>query len=120
MADRIETITVKTEITDMEKAFIESRDMFFVSTIDHMGRPTVSYNSGDAGTIGFPSYDGNGMYLSMGNISANPEIGMLFIDFVRPFRMRLQGCAQVTRDPKALAMFKEAELIVAVTCMSSG
>ena len=123
MADRIEMIAVKTEITDMEKGFIESRDMFFLTTIDHMGRPTVSYKGGDAGfvrvldagTIVFPSYDGNGMYLSMGNISANSEIGILFIDFEKPFRLRLQGKARITTDASALAMFKEAEMVVAVT-----
>ena len=122
MADRIEMIAVKTEITDMEKGFIESRDMFFLTSIDHMGRPTVSYKGGDAGfvrvldasTIAFPSFDGNGMYLSMGNISANPEIGILFIDFEKPFRMRLQGRAEISKDPAALAMFKEAELVVTV------
>ena len=122
LADRVEDIAVKTEITDMEKGFIESRDMFFLSSVDHKGRPTVSYKGGDQGfvrvldpgTIAFPSYDGNGMYLSMGNISANPEIGILFIDFERPFRMRLQGKAEVTKDPAALAMFKEAELVVVV------
>ncbi len=122
MADRIEMIAVKTEITDMEKGFIESRDMCFLTTIDHMGRPTVSYKGGqpgfirvlDASTIAFPCYDGNGMYLSMGNISANPEVGFLFIDFEKPFRMRLQGRAGISRDPAALSMFKEAELVVAV------
>jgi uncharacterized protein len=122
LADRIEMIAVKTEITDMEKGFIESRDMFFLTTIDHKGRPTVSYKGGDSGfvrvldaqTIAFPSYDGNGMYLSMGNIAGNAEIGILFIDFEKPFRMRLQGQARVTKDPQALAMFKEAELVVAV------
>jgi hypothetical protein len=120
MADRVEEMIIKTEITDGERPFIESRDMFFLSTIDHKGRPTVSYKGGDPGflrvldkqTIAFPSYDGNGMYLSMGNISANPEIGILLIDFEKPFRMRLQGRAEVTRDPAALAMFTEAELVV--------
>ncbi len=83
--------------------------MFFLSTVDHNGRPTVSYKGGDPGfvrvldatTLAFPSYDGNGMYYSMGNISAHPEIGCLFIDFERPFRLRLQGRAEVakTRPP---------------------
>jgi predicted pyridoxine 5'-phosphate oxidase superfamily flavin-nucleotide-binding protein len=122
MADRIETIAVKPELGDVERQFIETRDMFFLSSIDHMGRPTVSYKGGAAGfvrvlgpaTIAFPSYDGNGMYLSMGNITGNPEIGMLFIDFERPFRIRVQGQAEITRDPAALAVFKEAELVVKV------
>ena len=66
--------------------------MFFLSSIDHQGRPTVSYKGGDQGfvrvldekTIAFPSYDGNGMHFSMGNISGNPEIGILFIDLSAP------------------------------------
>ena len=122
LADRIEMITVKPDADDMAKAFIESRDMFFLTTIDHKGRPTVSYKGGtpgfvkvaDANTILFPSYDGNGMYLSMGNISANPEIGALFIDFEKPFRLRLQGRAEVIVSGPELKMFKEAEMVVKV------
>jgi predicted pyridoxine 5'-phosphate oxidase superfamily flavin-nucleotide-binding protein len=123
MADRIESIAVKTELGDAERAFIESRDMLFLTTIDHRGRPTVSYKGGDPGfihvadpqTIEFPSYDGNGMHLSMGNIAENPEIGILFIDFERPYRLRLQGRAALTRDPSVLARYKEAVLVVSVS-----
>lgn len=123
MADRIEVIAVKTEVGDLEKAFIEARDMCFLSSVDDRGRPTVSYKGGtpgfvrvlDAQTIAFPSYDGNGMYLSMGNIAGNPDVGLLFIDFEKPFRLRLQGRARLSRDPQVLANFKEAELAVIVT-----
>ena len=123
LADRIEMITVKPEVDDMAKGFIESRDMFFLTTIDHMGRPTVSYKGGTPGfvkvvdnnTILFPSYDGNGMYLSMGNISGNTEIGMLFIDFEKPVRLRLQGRADVIVSGPELKMFTEAEMVVKVS-----
>lgn len=122
LADRIEMIALKPEADDMAKAFIESRDMFFLTTIDHMGRPTVSYKGGtpgfvkvlDANTLVFPSYDGNGMYLSMGNISGNGEIGMLFIDFEKPFRLRLQGRAEVIVSGPEVQMFKDAEMAVKV------
>ena len=122
LADRIEEITVKPEIDDMAKAFIESRDMFFLTTIDHKGRPTVSYKGGtpgfikvpDSGHILFPSYDGNGMYLSMGNITGNPEIGILFIDFEKPFRLRLQGRAELIVAGEELKLFKDAEMVVKV------
>lgn len=122
MADRIELIATKTELDDMARAFIESRDMFFLSSIDHKGRPTVSYKGGDTGfvrvldasTIAFPSYDGNGMHFSMGNIAGNPEIGCLFIDFERPFRLRLQGRAELVREGSLLESFKEAEMVVKV------
>lgn len=123
MADRIEDIAMKTEIGDLERAFIESRDMFFLSSVDDRGRPTVSYKGGmpgfvriiDAKTIAFPSYDGNGMYLSMGNIAGNPDVGLLFIDFERPFRLRFQGRASVSRADPLKDDFKDAELIVRVT-----
>jgi predicted pyridoxine 5'-phosphate oxidase superfamily flavin-nucleotide-binding protein len=123
MADRIEQIAVKTEIGDMERAFIEARDMFFLSSVDHRGRPTVSYKGGDPGfvrvvdtrTLAFPSYDGNGMHFSTGNISGNPEVGLLFIDFETPHRIRVQGTASVSADDPLRAQWKEAELVVRVT-----
>ncbi len=122
MADRIEQIALKTEIGPDEQAFIESRDFFFLTTVDGQGRPTVSYKGGAPGFMRvldpthviFPSYDGNGMYLSMGNITAHPQVGFLFIDFERPFRLRMQGEAEVSAAPEHLACFKEAELVVRV------
>lgn len=123
MADRIELIAAKTEIDDMARGFIETRDMFFLSSVDHNGRPTVSYKGGDAGfvrvldpkTMAFPSYDGNGMFYSMGNIAAHPEIGCLFIDFEKPFRLRLQGRAELVASGPLMDLFNEAELVVKVT-----
>ncbi len=122
MADRLEEMIIKHELDDMDQAFVASRDMFFLSTIDHQGRPTVSYKGGDPGfvtivdarTIAFPSYDGNGMFFSMGNIAGNPEIGILFIDFENPNRMRLQGRASIMDNDPLLANYKEADLIVRV------
>jgi len=123
MADRIEQIALKTEIGEEERGFIESRDFFFLSTVNEAGQPTVSYKGGNAGfvkivdanTIMFPNYDGNGMYLSMGNINASPQVGLLFIDFERPFRLRAQGNATLSDAPELLAHYKEAELVVRVT-----
>lgn len=122
MADRIEQIALKTEIGAEERSFIESRDFFFLATVDAKGQPTVSYKGGnpgfvkvlDANTLLFPSYDGNGMYLSMGNIAATAQVGMLFIDFERPFRLRAQGAAETSDASQLLAHFKEAELVVRV------
>lgn len=123
MADRIEQIGVKLELGPMEQAFIEARDMFFLSSVDHHGRPTVSYKGGDPGfvrvldpgTLAFPSYDGNGMFYSTGNLSANPAVGLLFIDFERPHRIRVQGTASVSAEDPLIESWKDAELVVRVT-----
>ena len=95
LADNTEARVVLTEIPPEHKAFIESRDMFFLSTIDHQGRPTVSYKGGDPGfvrvldnkTVAFPCYDGNGMFYAMGNLLGNQHLGMLFINFEKPHRL---------------------------------
>jgi hypothetical protein len=49
------------------------------------------------------------MYLSMGNIGATSQVGFLFMDFERPFRLRAQGAAEVSSAPDLLAHYKEAE-----------
>jgi len=122
MADRIEQIALKTEIGEEERAFIESRDFFYLATVNQQGQPTVSYKGGnpgfvqvlDANTLLFPNYDGNGMYLSMGNIGATAQVGFLFMDFERPFRLRAQGAAEISSEPELLALYKEAEFVVRV------
>lgn len=122
MADRVEELVCRTEFDDDVKAFVENAEMFFLSTIDHQGRPTVSYKGGDAGfvkiinstTLIFPSYDGNGMFFSMGNITGNANVGLLFISFSAPDRRRIQGTASISRDPALLAHYKEADFVVTV------
>src|SRR5947207_9708710 len=88
LADRIDERLVKTELGDGERGFIEHADMFFLATADVAGQPTCSYKGGDQGfvhvldphTIAFPVWDGNGMFLSLGNLAENPRVGMLLID----------------------------------------
>jgi len=122
MAERVREIIVTPEIGEQHQGFIESRDFFFLTTIDHRGFPTVSHKGGhpgfvrvaDPATLVFPSYDGNGMFLSMGNIRANPQVGLLFIDFETPHRVRVHGHATVSDDDARMAEFPGAELLVRV------
>lgn len=121
LADRLSYTTTPT-FDEFGRSFVERCDMFFLATVDHEGRPTVSYKGGDPGfvktvdesTLLFPSYDGNGMFRSMGNIVANPQVGMLFIDFTSPRRLRVNGAAAVHKDDALLDEFVGAELLVRV------
>ena len=121
LADRLEALA-RPKIPDDSKRFIESRDMFFLTSVDHRGYPTCSYKGGapgfvrvlDSGTIVFPSYNGNGMFLSMGNIMTSHKVGMLFIDFETPNRLRVHGLATIEQNDRMLAEFIGAELIVRV------
>ncbi|HEY6606340.1 MAG TPA: pyridoxamine 5'-phosphate oxidase family protein [Gaiellaceae bacterium] len=122
LADRIEERIVRDEIDADDRAFIEARDMFFIATTDEDGKPQCSYKGGDPGfvrvldehTIAFPAYDGNGMYLTTGNLLATGNVGLLFIDFEGRKRLRLNGVASVDDADPLLREYPEAQLIVRV------
>src|SRR4051794_41556987 len=122
LADRIDERLVRDTIDGDDGAFIERCDMLFLATADGRGRPNCSYKGGDPGfvrvvderTIAFPSYDGNGMYLSAGNALANPRVGLLFIDFENQWRMRGNGGATGALDDPLMAGYPGAQVIVRV------
>jgi predicted pyridoxine 5'-phosphate oxidase superfamily flavin-nucleotide-binding protein len=125
LADRLRERFLSDAIIDPDsRAFIERMDMFFLATADAQGHPQCSYKGGDPGfvrvldstTVAFPNYDGNGMYLSMGNVLTNPHVGMLFIDFVapRPSRLRLNGIASIDERDELMEHYPEAQFIVRV------
>ena len=122
LADRLEQATVKDHLDGYDKAFIESLDMFFLATVNKDGHANCSYKGGEPGfvrvidkhTLAFPNYDGNGMYMSMGNVLATSQVGMLFIDFEHQFRMRVNGEASVDSKDPVLAEYPEAQFIVRV------
>jgi predicted pyridoxine 5'-phosphate oxidase superfamily flavin-nucleotide-binding protein len=122
LADRLAEKLGRSRFSDDDRAFIESRTMFFVATADAAGRPDCSYKGGAPGfvrvvgpdEIEFPSYDGNGQFRSLGNVLANPAVGLLFIDFESPRRLRVNGDATLLDDSPALARHPGAQLVVRV------
>ena len=122
LADRLDERLGRVAFTAQDRAFIESRALFFLATADDRGRPDCSYKGGvpgfvrvtGPGELEFPSYDGNGQFRSLGNIGANPAVGLLFIDFESPKRLRVNGDATVLDDPDAQARHHGAQLVVRV------
>ena len=123
LADRIVEAVVTEELSDPQAEFIHSRNMFYLSTIDESGYPSCSYKGGDLGfvrvinpvTIVFPNYDGNGMFMSMGNIQDKEKVGLLFIDFETPQRLRLRGEARCLREGPMLDSYPGANLVVEIS-----
>lgn len=120
LADRLDEKLARTAFTAEDRAFIESRIMFFLATADGTGQPDCSYKGGlpgfvrvtGASELSFPSYDGNGMFRSLGNILANPHVGMLFLDLDQPRRLRVNGKALITENQSE---FEGAQLVVRVS-----
>ena len=124
LADRLEERNSRDHMTPDDAAFVERMDMFFLATSDADNQPQCSYKGGDPGfvrvldpgTLAFPNYDGNGMFLSWGNALVNPRVGLLFIDFVaqRPSRLRVEGTASVSLDDELVSSWPEAQFVVRV------
>jgi uncharacterized protein len=122
IADRLRQVTMRTAFTDDDKTFIAGRSFFFVATATAAGHPTCNLKGGAPGfarvvapdELAFPDYDGNGMFLNLGNITSNPHVGLLFIDFETPKRLRVEGEASVSRDDPLIGGTVGAQLIVRV------
>lgn len=123
LADRLLERTHRTAFTEADKAFIESLPFFFLATADAQGRPDCSFKGGAPGfakviapdLLVYPDYDGNGMFKSLGNISSNPSVALLFIAMTeRPKRLRVCGTAELTFDDPLLANFPGGQMLVRI------
>jgi predicted pyridoxine 5'-phosphate oxidase superfamily flavin-nucleotide-binding protein len=84
-------------------ARLELAPFFFLATSDDQGHCDCSFKGGGPGIIRvlsgtqfvFPDFDGNGAFMSLGNILLNPNVGCLFIDFSDGGRLRVNGKASI-------------------------
>jgi predicted pyridoxine 5'-phosphate oxidase superfamily flavin-nucleotide-binding protein len=123
IADRLERVNLRDEFSDSDRALIAAAPMFFLATVDADGFPDVSYKGGMPGfvqivgpsTLAFPNYDGNGMFKSLGNVLADPRVGLVFIRWSdAPKKLRVQGRASLHDDDPLLATLPGAQLLVRV------
>jgi hypothetical protein len=123
IADRLEQHTVHERFTERDRELIEGAAMFFLATADAEGWPDCSYKGGRPGfvrvlderTLAWGDYDGNGMFRSLGNLLVNPRVGLLFVDFRQPRRVRVNGTAVVSAEDPLLGSFAGAQAVVRVT-----
>ena len=76
-------------LSERMRAFIAGQELMFVSTADAAGNCDCSIRAGlpgfvrviDKHSLAYPEYRGNGVMASLGNLSENPRVGLLFVDF---------------------------------------
>jgi predicted pyridoxine 5'-phosphate oxidase superfamily flavin-nucleotide-binding protein len=122
LADALSSFTVHEELTDDDVMLIERQSTVWIGTVDDDGWPDVSYKGG---TVGFvtvasprelriPFYDGNGMWRTLGNVTDNGRVALLFIDTDRPWRMRLHGRGRVSVEAADLERHVGAQAVLVV------
>lgn len=115
-------VIVHDALSPADRAFVAGMEMFWLASVDARGSPTVSFKGGAPGfvkmpddrTLLFPCFDGNGMYFSMGNVAATGQVGLLFMDFATPSRLRVQGTARLTDEAGVVALWPGAQFAVQV------
>lgn len=123
-AEAIETHRKHSDFWDDERELIESAQFFFIASTwgDYVD---CNIKSGDAGfvkmvaggVLEYPEYDGNSMYRTLGNISKNPNVGLLFVNFDgKSRRIRINGRATVHDDVETLARHFGAKVVVRIDC----
>ncbi len=103
-------------------ARLEAVPFFFLATSDDSGRCDCSFKGGGPGLIRvldehrfvFPDFDGNGAFMSLGNILCNPRVGCLFIDFTDGARLRINGTASIHETGEFAELFPDAARVVLV------
>lgn len=125
--DRLAEHRMRRAFNDADREFIETSSFFFLATASEESVDS-SFKGGDPGfvrvvgenAVAWPDYDGNRMYRSLGNISVNPRVGLLFISldgkrFNNAARLRINGHAEVDERPEAIAGLPGAKRLIRVT-----
>lgn len=103
-----------------QRRWIEAADTFFVASAhpergadaSHRGGPAGFARLDGHGRIVFPDYAGNTMLQTLGNITASPAAGLLFIDFERGATLQVTGRARIVWDAEETARHPGAERLV--------
>ena len=93
-------------LNPLMQVFVAKQEMMFVGTADRHGEADASFRAGLAGfvrvldekTLAYPEYRGNGVMSSLGNISENPHVGLLFVDFIDKIGLHINGRARIVEN----------------------
>ncbi|HKZ07414.1 MAG TPA: pyridoxamine 5'-phosphate oxidase family protein [Methylomirabilota bacterium] len=100
---------------------IARADTFFIAS-RHAAGADASHRGGrpgfvkvdDAGHLRFPDYAGNNMFQTLGNLTSDPRVGLVFVDWDTGATWQLTGRAHIRWDAAARADLPGAERAVEV------
>lgn len=102
---------------ERERTFIETRDSFYMATVNSEGWPYVQHRGGPKGflrvidnkTIAFPDFRGNDQYISMGNLRSSNKISLILMDYPNRRRLKILGYCKVVTERENLMQVAELE-----------
>ncbi len=120
MSEPNQTVRWSETLDLKQQQAIAQADTFFIASLHPEHGADASHRGGNPGFVKvlqparllFPDYAGNHMFNTLGNIAVNPQVGLLFIDFVTGETLQLTGTAQIIWD--ANSEFVGAERLIEV------
>jgi predicted pyridoxine 5'-phosphate oxidase superfamily flavin-nucleotide-binding protein len=101
--ERVENSTdLGNRLGEEERAFLESRDGFYMASVTETGWPYLQFRGGEQGflhvlndeTLGFADLRGNRQYISVGNLQKEDRVALFFMDYRRQARLKILGRAR--------------------------
>ncbi|HET8616983.1 MAG TPA: pyridoxamine 5'-phosphate oxidase family protein [Actinomycetales bacterium] len=111
------------ELLEEQQELIERADTFFVGTRHPDGAADASHRGGNPGfvrvtgprSLHWPDYDGNAMFMTLGNLQLDPRVGLLFVDWAEGSLLHVTGQAEVDWEPAAASRMPGALRVVRMT-----
>jgi predicted pyridoxine 5'-phosphate oxidase superfamily flavin-nucleotide-binding protein len=108
------------QLTERQRAFVAKADTFFIATTHVTTGADVSHRGGspgfvrvdDAGHLTWADYQGNSLFMTLGNIELDPHAGLLFCDWDTGDVLQLSGTAAIDWDPARVAQFPGGRRLV--------
>lgn len=105
-ADGLPDVQRGESLTNRQQALIARADAFFIGSADTAGNADASHRGGNPGflqvlsprQLRWPDYRGNSMFMTLGNIAANPRCGLLVVDWSSGSTIQLTGTAEINWD----------------------
>jgi uncharacterized protein len=109
-----------TELSRDQMDLVRGADTFFIGTCHPDGAADASHRGGNPGfvhvdspdTLRWPDYDGNAMFMTLGNLALDPRVGLLFLDWAEGSVLHLSGRAEVDWDPASARQLPGALRVV--------
>ena len=119
-ADSTPMVRRQSILSQDQQRWIRESDTFFIASHHPESGADASHRGGYPGFVHvlndhllvWPDYAGNTMFQTLGNISVNPQAGLLFVDFERGGTLQLTGRARILWDEERAAQFAGAERLV--------
>lgn len=108
----------QTQVTQDLAGFLSGLDMFYLGTANGEGQPYIQYRGGSPGflkvldtkRLAFADFGGNRQYITLGNLSENPQAFIFLMDYTNSQRVKVWGTAEVIEnDAELLDQLRDPE-----------